>query len=78
LDHALNIVSPDSARADVDARPRAGYYHIMNSRRQSDGRWLLDDAHDEALAFPFGETVGEPSRWNTLRALRVQRWYERL
>jgi hypothetical protein len=42
---------------------------IIESRRQPDGRWLLDDAHDEALAFPFGESVGEPSRWNTLRAL---------
>ena len=51
--------------------------HVVESRRQADGRWLVDDAHDEALAFPFGESVGEPSRWNTLRALRVLRWYER-
>jgi hypothetical protein len=51
--------------------------HIVESKRQADGRWLLDDAHDEALAFPFEESVGEPSRWNTLRALRVLRWYER-
>jgi hypothetical protein len=49
----------------------------VQSRRQADGRWLLDDAHDEALAFPLGESVGEPSCWNTLRALRVLRWYER-
>jgi hypothetical protein len=41
----------------------------------ADGRWLLDD--DEALAFPFNESIGEPSRWNTLRALRILRWYER-
>lgn len=51
--------------------------HVVETRRQADGRWLLDDAHDEALAFPTGESVGEPSRWNTLRALRVLRWYER-
>jgi hypothetical protein len=44
---------------------------IVETRRQSDGRWLLDRAHDEALAFPFAESVGEPSRWNTLRAMRV-------
>ena len=50
--------------------------HVVESRRQADGRWLLDRAYDEALAFPFGESVGEPSRWNTLRALRVLRWYE--
>ena len=48
---------------------------LVERRRQPDGRWLLDDAHDEALAFPFDESVGEPSRWNTLRALRVLRWY---
>lgn len=49
---------------------------ILKSRRQPDGRWLLDRAYDEALPFPLGEAVGEPSRWNTLRALRVLRWYE--
>jgi hypothetical protein len=48
--------------------------HLVDSRRQPDGRWLLDQAYDEALAFPFGEAVGKPSRWNTLRALRVLRW----
>jgi len=50
---------------------------VVESRRQADGRWLLDDAHDESLAFPFNESVGAPSRWNTLRAMRVLRWYER-
>jgi hypothetical protein len=50
--------------------------HIVQSNRQPDGRWLLDDAHDEGLALPLGESVGEPSRWNTLRALRVLGWYE--
>lgn len=43
--------------------------------RQGDGRWLLDRVHREALALPFDETRGEPSRWNTLRAMRVLRWY---
>ena len=50
---------------------------VVESRRQVDARWLLDRAHLEALAVPLGEAVGEPSRWNTLRALRVLRWYER-
>jgi hypothetical protein len=51
---------------------------VVESKRQDDGRWLLDRAHAEALAvpIPFGESVGAPSRWNTLRALRVLRWYE--
>jgi hypothetical protein len=47
---------------------------IVESRRQADGRWLLDRSHDEAIALPLGESVGEPSRWITLKALRVLRW----
>jgi hypothetical protein len=65
---------------DADLQPDAGIgdaVHLIESRRQADGRWLLDRAYDEALALPFGESAGEPSRWNTLRALRVLRWYER-
>ena len=49
---------------------------LIESKRQADGRWLLDRAYDEALALPLGESAGEPSRWNTLRALRVLRWHE--
>jgi hypothetical protein len=48
--------------------------HLVEGKRQADGRWLLDRAYSESLAFPFTETVGEPSRWNTLRAMRVLRW----
>jgi hypothetical protein len=48
----------------------------LQSRRQPDGLWLLDRAYDEALALPFSESAGQPSRWNTLRALRVLRWYK--
>jgi hypothetical protein len=62
-------VQPDARISDA--------VHLIESRRQADGRWLLDRAYDEALALPFGESPGEPSRWNTLRALRVLRWYER-
>ncbi len=50
--------------------------HVVESRRQADGRWLLDRAYDEALALPLGELVGGPSRWNTLRALRFLRWHD--
>lgn len=48
---------------------------LIERRRAADGRWLLDRAYDEALAVPFRESVGQPSRWNTLRAQRVLRWY---
>jgi hypothetical protein len=48
---------------------------LVKNKRQPDGRWLLDRSYDEALALPLNEKKGEPSRWNTLRALRVLRWY---
>jgi hypothetical protein len=61
-------VPPDPRSADA--------LHHVETKRQADGRWLLDDAHDEGLALPLGESVAESSRWNTLRAMRVLRWYE--
>lgn len=63
---------------DTDVQPDtcvSEAVHLIESKRQADGRWLLDRAYDEALALPFDESAGEPSRWNTLRALRVLRWY---
>jgi hypothetical protein len=62
-------VQPDERMSDA--------VDFIKSKRPADGRWLLDRAYDEALTLPIGESVGEPSRWNTLRALRVLRWYER-
>jgi hypothetical protein len=62
--------------ANKEPDPRvADAMGVVESRRRADGRWLLNRAYDEALAVPVGENVGEPSRWNTLRALRVLRWY---
>lgn len=71
---ALDYLRDSGAQPDPRIRDAV---HVVESRQQADGRWLLDCSHDEALALPFGEAVGEPSRWNTLRALRVLRWYER-
>jgi hypothetical protein len=74
LDYFRNAGVQRNAQPD----PRlAEAVQILESKRQPDGRWLLDRCYDEALPFPISESVGEPSRWNTLRALRVLRWYER-
>ena len=63
--------------AGLEPDPRmSDAVHLIESKRLADGRWLLERAYDEGLALPFGETAGDPSRWNTLRALRVLRWYE--
>ena len=64
------------AGAQPDAR-MGDAVRLVESKRRADGRWLLERAYDETFDFPFGESVGQPSRWNTLRALRVLRWYER-
>ncbi|WP_328526666.1 squalene cyclase [Kribbella sp. NBC_00359] len=47
----------------------------VRAKRQPDGRWLLENNHSGAVHFRFEEPDGAPSRWNTLRALRVLRWY---
>ena len=45
-------------------------------RRRPDGHWLLENSHAGAVHFRFEEPDGTLSRWNTLRALRVLRWYD--
>jgi len=47
---------------------------IVESKRDADGRWLLENPHPSQIDFDMGETEGRPSRWITLRALRVLRW----
>ena len=69
---ALDYLRAAGVRSDARALDAV---RVVEDRRQADGRWLLDDTHNEALAFAFPESAGEPSRWNTLRALRVLRWY---
>jgi hypothetical protein len=51
---------------------------LVRQKRQDDGRWLLDTRHRDygGLFFVLDEDKGQPSRWNTLRALRVLRWAE--
>lgn len=51
---------------------------VVRSKQQPDGTWLLENTHPGKVHFPLeGDGDGKPSRWNTLRALRVLRWYER-
>ena len=49
---------------------------LLRSKRQPDGRWFLENTHPGAIHFALEEGDDRPSRWNTLRALRVLRWYE--
>jgi len=47
---------------------------IVEKKRDASGRWLLEKPHEGEVHFAMDEGVGKPSRWNTLRALRVLRW----
>lgn len=49
---------------------------LVRHRRRDDGRWLLQHTHRARTHFEMEDGDGEPSRWNTLRALRVLRWVE--
>lgn len=49
---------------------------VVRSKQQPDGRWLLENTHPGKVHFRLEEGDGHPSRWNTLRALRILRWYD--
>ena len=48
---------------------------LVASKRRDDGRWALETSHPGKMPIELEEGVGRPSRWNTLRALRVLSWY---
>lgn len=60
-------VTPDERMAEA--------VELVKSKRGADGRWLLDVAYPGRMPVSFNETVGQPSRWITLRAFRVLDWY---
>jgi hypothetical protein len=49
---------------------------IVTKRRHQNGRWPLNLLHAERIPLQMETAVGSASRWNTLRALRVLRWYK--
>jgi hypothetical protein len=49
---------------------------LVVARRNRDARWPLDIIHAGRMPIEMEDGEGRPSRWNTLRALRVLRWYE--
>jgi hypothetical protein len=47
---------------------------VLHSKRRGDGTWPVQAKHPGQTHFDM-EKTGGPSRWNTLRALRVLTWY---
>lgn len=69
LDHFQNVDAPCDERLSeaID---------IVRNTQSEDGRWPLNHSHRGKTFFEL-ERVGAPSRWNTLRALRVLKWWDR-
>ena len=68
LDYLRNAgIKPDSRVSDA--------IENVIERRHQNGRWPLNLLHPEHIPLEMETGVGGASRWNTLRALRVLRWY---
>lgn len=60
-------VAPDARAAEA--------IDLVASKRDDDGRWPLETQYPGKMPVETDEGEGRPSRWNTLRALRVLDWY---
>ena len=68
LDYLRNAgIKPDSRVSEA--------IETVIERRHQNGRWPLNLLHPEHIPLEMETGVGRASRWNTLRALRVLRWY---
>ena len=68
LDYMRNAgIKPDSRVREA--------IEVVIERRHQNGRWPLNLLHPEYVPLEMETAVGRASRWNTLRALRVLRWY---
>lgn len=50
---------------------------ILLNKRRKDGRWNLSSRYSGRIYFEM-EKAGQPSHWNTLRALRILKWLEQV
>jgi hypothetical protein len=74
---ALDYFRSAAALTGGAADPRLGEaVDHVRSRRLADGTWLLDWSPAGRVWFEVDDGAGEPSRWVTLRAMRVPSWWE--
>lgn len=64
------------ARVEYDPSMEAAIQVLLKKRRK-DGRWNVQAGYSGLTHFDM-EQAGQPSRWNTLRALRVLKWFQKL
>ena len=48
---------------------------LIVAKCDAEGRWPRENVHPDELDAEPGTAAGQPSRWNTLRALRVLDWW---
>ena len=73
---ALDYFRASATLGGVDPDPRLGEaIDHLRSRRLEDGTWPLDWNPTGRTWFDVDDGQGEPSRWITLRARRVLRWW---
>jgi hypothetical protein len=70
LDYLRDVGAPPDARV-------AEAIEVVEGNRDPDGRWPLQKVHEGATYFEMDDGEGKPSRWNTLRAMRVLDWFRR-
>ncbi len=64
-------------RADVAPDERVSEaIELVESKRDGDGQWPLEVRYPGKMPIEMDDGEGQPSRWNTLRALRVLDWYD--
>jgi hypothetical protein len=75
---ALDYFRSAAALTGAAPDPRLGEaVEHVRSRRTEDGTWLLDWSLPGRVWFDVDDGAGKPSRWVTLRAMRVLGWWER-
>lgn len=50
---------------------------LLRSKQRADGTWPLENTYPGRVHFSLEDGDSRPSRWNTLRALRVLSWYDK-
>lgn len=63
----------DAGHDPADER-LAGALAVVKGHRDTDGRWPLQNVYEGAAHIQMEVDDGTPSRWNTLRAIRVLGW----
>jgi hypothetical protein len=69
---ALDYFRLANRKPDTRMKPAI---EMIYKKRLKDGRWKMQAKHPGQVHFVMEQT-GKPSRWNTLRALRVLKYFE--